>query len=256
MTKSIVRVGLVASFIGFGLACGGGTTDGDISTTPAPAGDQAAAPAGDGAAAPAATGSADFKNWSDKDVEQRLKAAGWTVEECYSSREDGEEYNDCDAVKGNLAAAVELTKYTNEEDARWTVEDEPAAVRDGKVALEVTVYDGDSAAKVLDQVAPKGTKINAIESSKVEAALKGLGFKIEESSRSREDGMIYEEVYGTKGAGYAVVDWSYKEGGKGGQEIRITESGSAVVTQGYEDVVSIVILDADKAKALLNDIRK
>jgi hypothetical protein len=252
MHNNHVRLALITGFIGFGLACGGGTTETTgVSPAPAPTGDQVAAPA-----APAAVGSSRFSEWSDKDIEARLKAAGWTVEECYSSREDGEEYNDCDASKGQMAAAVELSKYKSEEDARWTVEDEPAAVRDGKVALEVTVYDGEAATKVLSGVAPKGQKIAGIDSAAVESALKGLGYEIDESSRSREDGMVYQEVMGTRGDSYAIVDWSYNENGNGGQEIRIDEGGTAVVTQGYEDVVSIVIMDADKAKALLAELTK
>ncbi len=247
MRSTLTRAGLVVGLVGFGLACGGGATEtNELSVTPST----------DRAATPAAAGSNKFAEWSDKDIEARLKADGWTIEECYSSREDGEEYNDCDAVKGKLAAAIELSKFKSEDDARWTVEDEPAALRDGKATLEVTVYDGEAAARVLDQMSPKGARIAQIDSATVESALKGLGYSITESSRSREDGMVYQEVMGTQGDSYAIVDWSYNENGNGGQELRLDEGGTAVITQGYEDVVSIVIMDADKAKDLLAAVTK
>lgn len=250
-----MRGGLVVAFAGLALACGGGTTDGDISTTTTPAATPEAAPAGEAAPAAAGPGGA-WKDWGTSELEAALKANGWTVSECYSYTEDNLREDECDAMKGKISASVEIDRYESADDAKWMAEDVEGAKQDGNAVIEVTVYNGEIAESLLNQILPKGTKITAVQQDAVVKAVTAAGFKVDEQSKSQEDGYVMFDVSGESSSGYVSIDWEYTDGSTGGDEDRDLDGGIASVYQGDDDDLSIYVYDYKAANELVNALSK
>ena len=249
-----IRGGVVVAFAGLALACGGGTTDGDISTsteaTPAPATE------GGGDAAPAAGPGGKWADWGVSELEAALKANGWTVNECYSYTEDSLREDECDATKGKISASVEIDRYESNEDAKWMAEDVEGTKVDGKAVMEITVYNGEIAEKLLNEVLPSGKKIVDVQQDAVVAAVKGAGFNVDEQSKSMDDGYIMFDVSGESSTGYVSIDWEYTEGSTGGSEDRDVDGGVASVYQGDDDDLSIYVYDYKMANDLVAALTK
>ncbi|MCP4804258.1 MAG: hypothetical protein GY913_23390 [Proteobacteria bacterium] len=250
-----MRGGLVVAFGGFAIACGGGTTDGDIGTeppaaTPAPAG-------GESTPAPAAAGpGGKWSEWTTSDLEAALKANGWTVTECYSYTEDNIREDDCDATKGKISVSVELDRYESHADAKWMAEDVEGTRVDGKTVMAVTVYNGEVAETLLNQILPKGTKIIDVKQDAVVTAVKGAGFSIDEQSKSQDDGYVMFDVSGESSTGYVSIDWEYTDGSTGGSEDRDLDGAVASVYQGDDDDLSIYVYDYKMANDLVAALTK
>lgn len=232
----------------FALACGGG----EVSTSDG----VAVSPGSEGAASSAPSASGDIGSWSDpmSEVNSRLSAQGWSVSSCDMYTDDGDTYYDCEAAKGEAYAEVEMADFSSRDDAKWFVEDEAAAVRDGKRGMLVTVYDGGAGEALGDSMLPAGSPVRGLDRSKLEAGFKAQGYTITESSSSSSsssDGYQTIDVYGTKSGVNASVTLEYPTKGKGGAEDRETDEGLFMVFQGDEDSLVVLVDDEGQAKELL-----
>lgn len=247
MRKSPLLIGLSAAGVLLSLACGGSPTDVsdlsiDIPETPAVAGTEI---------------SGDFASWKlPDDLESKLKALGYTVDECSLYSEDGETYAECEAHKGETWVLAELNEWGSTTDAMYMAEDNPMAARDGKRVLETTIFNGDAASEAGKALCPKGTKIHTLKADAVAEQLKGMGWTIDETSQEQDPEMVYGEVFAEKDGATLLVEWSYQRGSTGGSEyIRELTGGVMLIGQGDEDVFTLSVLDSKASVALLKKMK-
>lgn len=242
--RSKILVPALSLFTLVALACGGR----EVSTSE---GAGASSSSGSTPSTPAASGP--IGGWADPmtELSSRLGAQGWEVSSCEMYTDDGDTYYDCEAAKGPAYAEISMADLSSLEDAKWMVEDEPAAVRDGKRGMLITVYDSAAGKALGEALLPAGSSIRGVERTKAEAAFKGLGYTISESSSGTSDGYSTLEVYGSKSGMNASFTVEYPTSGKGGAEDRSTDEGLFMVFQGDEDSLIVLVDDENQAKALL-----
>jgi hypothetical protein len=242
-TRAITIAGLAA----LALACGGGTTPAD-NTAPTATPSTATAPS-------APSGS--FGDWGTSELQGALAANGWTVTECYSYTDEGIRDDECSAKKGNQWAEIDIDRYETREDAQWMAEDAQGVAVDGKSVLDITVYNGDEAEKILGAVLPKGAKITEVKADTVVKHLEKGGYSIIEKSMSTSDGYTYNDIEGEKaGRSYVSIDWEYVPGSSTADEDRELDGGYASVYQGDDNDLSIYVYDYKAANELVKTLVK
>ena len=154
-------------------------------------------------------------------------------------------------------AEIDIDRYDTRKDALWMAEDAQGVAIDGKSVLDVTVYNGDEAEKILGAVLPKGAKITEVKADTVVGHLEKGGYSIIEKSMSTSDGYTYNNVEGEKAArSYVSIDWEYVPGSSTADEDRELDGGYASVYQGDDNDLSIYVYDYKAANELVKTLVK
>ena len=240
-----------------GLACGGGDTttttttlseDGDLSqnTSIRPAAD---------AVVGTVSGEA-LGKWGDPmaETKKRLGTLGWSVDSCDMYKDSGEVYYNCSATKGQLWADVDISDLSDTQDAKWLAEDNPAAKRDGKRVLEVTVFDGGAGKTLGEMILPSGKKMDTLDMSAASKILQSKGWDIEEQSSSSSGGYTSMEMIGIKGGNVLVVEADMEDGAKLSRDERSIEEGMFFVQQADESFFTVAVLDEAQGTKLLKSL--
>ena len=239
-----------------GLACGGGDTttttttlseEGDLSqnTTTRPAADAVNVIVGE-----------PLGKWADPmgETKTRLLALGWSVDSCDMYKDDGEAYYNCSATKGELWADVDITDLSDTQDAKWLAEDNPAAKRDGKRVIEVTIFDGGAGKTLGEMILPAGKKMDSLDMGVAAKVMESKGWDIEEQSSSSSGGYASLEMIGIKGGNVLVVEADMETGQKLTRDERSIEEGMFFVQQADESFFTVAVLDEAQGTKLLKSM--
>lgn len=253
--KLILPVLFVSAALG--LACGGGDTttttttlseDGELSqnTSTRPAAELVGG----------TVSGEELGKWGDPmaETKKRLGTLGWSVDSCDMYKDSGETYYNCSATKGELWADVDISDLSDTQDAKWLAEDNPAAKRDGKRVLEVTVFDGSAGRALGEMILPVGKKMDTLDINAASKILESKGWSVEEMSSSSSGGYTSTELVGIKGGNVVVLETDLEDGQKLTRDERSIEEGMFFVQQSDDSFFSIAVLDEAQGSKLLKSM--
>jgi hypothetical protein len=130
-------------------------------------------------------------------------------------------------------------------------EDNPAAARDGKRVIEITVFDGAAGKAMGEMIVPPGKKLDSVDINAASKTLEGKGWSIEEMSSSNSSGYSSMELIGIKGGNVLVFEIDMRDGDKLSRDERSIEEGMFFIEQGDESFLTVAVLDEAQGTKLL-----
>jgi hypothetical protein len=238
------------------LACGGSetTTASDLYEDGALSRTRTSRPVSDWVVVPVSADS--LGKWADPQAQARarLSSLGWTVDSCDTGKDQDKVYYKCSAIKGEQWADLDIYDLVDTQSAEWLAEGNPAALRDGKRVLEVTVFDGAAGRALGELVLPPGKTLDSIDMKAAAATIESMGWSVEEMSSSSSSGYTSLELIGVKGGNVAVFEVDMLDGAKLSRDERSTWEGMFLVEQAEESFLTVAVLDEGQGAELLKSL--